>query len=321
MANNESNKAEQVMLPLGEASPARPPATNLMKTIAKKAPRKKDMAKVFTTEEIAEIIDARLAEEKSNAREHAALKEKYRRIKRQAKEMEAGNKSRVIVFPSLTNGEGWYKTVEFSALYYAYRLADRMGRRAKIYRDSDKFSKCSYTASLQNMEKFVEQFKRLEDPKVDITEDGVYIFTLKHELTDEEISALYLTEETRREKLHNIVRPKNMDPATYQAILMVMRQVAPRARKLEKQYYTSTGNAMVQDIQLLMSTYLDFTNGLYDRAEAGKELMHIVNRLFAGLAMLAENRVWAYDVCTIIGENINQIKRIVEKNFNMKVIK
>lgn len=305
----------QMRLPLADKAPATP----LMKMVASKAPNPKNIKKVFSPEEIAEILAKKSEAGEISDEERNALKEQYRKIKRQVKEMEKGNQSRVIVFPSLTNGSGWYKVIEFSALYYVYRLADRMGRSARIYKDSDKFSKGVYSATFQNIDKFVEQFNRLEQPKLDITEDGVYIFTLKNPVSDDEVGALRQVEEVRREKMHNILRPRAMDPATYQAILMVVRQVAPRVRKLEKQYYYTTGEGMMKDIQNLLSVYFDFANGVYERREAGMELLKIVNRLFAGLIVLAETRVWPYDVAAVIGENINEIKRLVVKDFNLNV--
>ncbi len=311
------------MLPLGGSiAPLaeKPPATVLMKTVARRAPKKKVIEKVFSKEEIKEISKVHELEENAK-QDRTAAKEKYRKIKRLVKEMERGNNQKIIVFPSLVNGDGWYKVVEFSALYYVYRLAPRMGRKAHIYKDSDKYSKCLFSATFQNIEKFVYDMDRLDDLKPTITEDGIYIFTLKHALSDDEMAALKLTEETRREKLHNIVRPINMSPGTYQAILMVMRQVTPRVRKLEKQYYYTTGEMMVKNIQELMAVYFDFANGLCSRNETGKRLMTIVDRLLAGLTLLAENRVWAYDVAAMIGESINEIRRIVIKDFDLRVSK
>ena len=325
MSKNKKNSetASQAMLPLGGsiAPPAeKPPATELMKTVARKAPKNKAIQKVFSEEEIKEINRINVLEDNAG-QDRTAAKEKYRKIKRLVKEMERGNNQKIIIFPSLVNGEGWYKVVEFSALYYVYRLAPRMGRKAHIYKDSDKYSKCLFSATFQNIEKFVFDMDRLDDLKPEIAEDGVYIFTLKKPLTDDEVTALKLTEETRREKLHNIVRPINMSPKTYQAILMVMRQVTPRVRKLEKQYYYTTGEMMVKNIQELMAVYFDFANGLYTKDETGKKLMVIVDRLLAGLTLLAENRVWAYDTAAMIGENINEIRRLVIKEFDLKVSK
>lgn len=316
-----NTKAKQAQLPLsGMGSPAaKLPATALMKKVAEKAPHVEKMRKAFSKGEINEILARVDGGEIISTEERALLREKYRKIKRQVKEMEAGNQSKVIAFPSLTNGQGWYKVVEFSALYYVYRLADRMGRKARVYKDTDKFLKCLYSATFQNIDEFRAQFEELAQPTLEITKDGVYIFTLKTPLTDDEVGMLRRVEATRREKLHNILRPKEMSPATYQAILMVMRQVTPKVRKLQKQYYFTTGEGMVKDIQLMLALYFDFANGISDRAETGREILKAIDRLFAGLSLLAETQVWPYDVSLMIGENINNVRRLAVKDFGIKM--
>lgn len=318
-ANNAlTSQSVQTSTSLSKPDSEKKPATDLMKAVARKAPSPKNMKKVFTKEEIDEIIDRKEIGDQLDPEEKLAIKEQYRKIKRQVKEMEKGNQSRVIVFPSLTSGQGWYKVLDFSALYYVYRLADRMGRGARILKDSDNFSRGVYAASFQNIEKFIEQFNRLEQPDLEITDDGVYIFTLKNPVSDDELGALRRTEETRRDKLHNIMRPKAMDPATFQAILLVVRQVTPRVRKLEKQYYHTTGEQMVKNIQNLLAIYFDFADGIYERREAGWKLLSLINHLNAGVTLLSEIRVWPYDVASVIGENINEIKRLVVKDFNLR---
>lgn len=214
------------------AAPAREPATALMKTVAARTGNEKNMKKVFSPEEIDDILARRDSGEALKPVEHKAIREKYRNIKRHAKEMKKGNKERLIVVPSIITGEGFYKVFDFSALYYVYRLADRMGRKARILNDNDRFSKMINVASIVNMDKFILQMKQLEDSEPSITEDGIYIFALKHPLTDDEVGQLRMVEETRREKLHNVLKPKAMDPAVFQGILMVVRQVGPRVKKL-----------------------------------------------------------------------------------------
>lgn len=317
-------QSKQAELPLTDTAknvkPEKPPATRLMKMVAEKAPSSRRMQKVFTDEEIEDILKKRDQGRELETEERMVLKERYRKIKRQVKEMEKDNQSRLIVFPSLTNGDGWYKVVEFSALYYVYRLAERMGRRARIYKDSDKFSKCIYSATFQNIEKLVAQLERLGEIKgYEITLDGVYIFVLKRALTDDEVGQLRQIEETRRERMHNVLKPRAMDPATYQAILMVVRQLAPKIKKLPGQAYMAVGEKMMGDLQGMLSIYFDFTNGIMERKEAGVQLLTLVDRIFAGLTILGETRVWQYSTVAVIGENVNVIRRIVIKDFNLKV--
>ena len=59
-------------------------------------------------------------------------------------------------------------------------------------------------------------------------------------------------------------------------------------------------------------------NGILDKKDTGKKLIMLVDSLFASLAILSEERVWDYNTAAMIGENINEVKRLVLKKFGMK---
>ena len=74
----------------------REPATELMKTVATKTDNVKNLGKVFTYDEIEEILMRRDDGEVLTPVEHKAIRDKYRKMKRQVKEMEEGNKEKQI---------------------------------------------------------------------------------------------------------------------------------------------------------------------------------------------------------------------------------
>ena len=304
--------------PKATAPPKQESATELMKKVAERAYNPKTAKKVFSSEELQEILRRRQNNLPIETDEQLALRETYRKIKRQVKEMEKGNQSRVIFFPSLVNGADWYKAIEFSALYYAYRLADRMGRRCHVIKDTDRFSKASFSVSIFNIEKLVEQFNRLEEPKLDITEDGIYIFTLNRPLSDDEVGQLHMTEETRRERMHEVLRPKNMDPATFADIMMINRQLIPRVKKLQPPFFTSVGVRVVNGVYNLISLYNQFADGILSVDEVGVKLLLAIDDIIAGLTILAENRIWAYDVSAMVGENVNQVRKRILAEFPLE---
>lgn len=293
-------------------------ATELMKKVAKQTMDMKKMNKVFSDAEIKEITTKKDDPDSENDLEKIKDKKerrlKYRKIKRLVKDMEIGNQSRVIVFPSIGEG-GWYKVIDFSAIYYKYRLADRMGRGCKLMNDKDNFAKAFYVASFQDMKSFIEKFKKIEGTEPELTEDGIYIFKLKKPLSDDEVGQLRRAEETRREKTHNVLKPKRMDPATFQAILMLVRQVFPRVKKLEKQDYRVVGENLARDLTEIMMIYFCYADGAIDKKTAGSRLIAAVNKIMAEVAILAELRVWEWEVGVSIGENANNLKGIAVKEF------
>ena len=297
-------------------------ASELMKRVAIKAPIKKRMEADFSPAE-AEEIRQRMRkieqgqEELERERSEAELerRKKLIQIKKTARELEKGNNSRIIMFPSYTkkkNDVDWHKMGDFSALYYAYRIATRLGRKARIMKDNDKFSKMHSVVSVCSMERLVGQMMLLNEiGGYEKTLDGIHIFHLKQPLSDEEVAVLRNTEQRRLDAMHNVLRPKQADPAVYQAILMVDRQVLPRTSKMERGYYMTIGDSMAKEIHKLTQVYFQYASGYLEGETARKTLLSLVDGLLAGVALLGEVNVWGYDVATSIGENLCHLKQLI----------
>lgn len=294
------------------------PATTVMRAVAERTLDYRRMKKDFTPQEIEDIIFKRQEGDDLTKEETRALRERYRKMKRWALEKEKTNRTQIICVPCIMDNRGFYKLFEISALYYVYRLADRMQRTANLRADSDDFLKAVHTASLTNIGKFVEQMKQLENPTVEITEDGVYVFTLKRTLTDDEVGELRRVEQERRDRLHNMIRPKAMDPATFQGILTVVRQIAPKVRKLDRQDYYMYGEDMLRDLSGMITVYFDYAGGMLEREATGKKLLSMTNHLLAGLAILSETGTWEFGAAANVGENINELRRLVIKGFGLE---
>lgn len=305
-------------------------ATPLMKVVAAKTMSESRMKKTFTEEEIAEIrrrAERMAEEEEKKAEENSPsskeAKKLYRKMKRFALGLEKSNRQKIILVPSFDkNGASdFYKLFDFSALYYAYRLADRMGRQARVMNDNDRYLKANYVVSLVGVGKFIQQMKEIEGPTIQKTEEGIYILTLKKPLSDDELGELYNIENTRRERLHNVLRPKAMEPVVFQGILTVMRQIAPKVRKLERRYYYAVGDDMLKSLDQMMACYFDFTKGVLKRDEAGAQIMRYLDVVSAGLIILTELNVWDVLAATMAGENLLELEKAIMKSFNIKTTK
>ena len=321
--NKKKGKGEQLELPFEKEfiAPQRP-TTDLMRAVALKAPNKRKIEKDFSPQEAAAIKQraaerkvAQSPEAKSELEAERTRRKTIVRIKKIAKELEKNNRSRVILFPSYSRkGDKleWYKLGELSALYYAYRMADRLGRAARVMKDTDKFAQMHAIVSVREIDKLLEQAMRLgEFESYDETVDGIYILNMKKPLTDEEIGILRRTEAERRERMHNVLKPKRADAAIYQTILTLDRQLLPRINKLSKGYFTVIGATMARQILALTHIYFKYVNGCIDGTTAKVALIDLTEGLLAGLAILGENEVWGYDVVSSIGENVNMLKKLV----------
>lgn len=303
---------------------AKKPASELMKMVAVKAPVKSIIKKDFTPSEQKEIF-RRIQESKkrkdAEAKEKSTVMSDRRKriiaIKKKAKEMEKGNNSRIILFPSYSRDSDkleWYKMGEFSAMYYVHRMAARMGRTAKIQKDTDKFSKMSMIATIRGLDKFLDLAKNLNEiEKHEETVDGFHLLYLRKPLTDEEVGILRRTEAMRKEMMHNVLRPKRADTGVYQAILMIDRQVLPKLSSMEKGYYIAVGDKMAQSIHELTTIYFLFADGMIEVDVAKKRLLELVACLMSGTALLGEVDAWGANTATAVGENVNNLKKLIQE--------
>lgn len=300
------------------------PASELMKVVAAKVPVKSKIKKDFSTSEQEEIRwkIQKLAAQKSTVEKEKSEEAIERRkrivaIKKKAKEMEKGNQSKIILFPSYSRDSDkleWYKMGEFSAMYYVYRMAARMGRTAKLQKDTDKFWRMSTVASIKMIDKFLELAKGLNEiDRHEETTDGFHLLYLKKPLTDEEVGVLRRTEAMRKEMMHNVLKPKKADTGVYQAILMVDRQVLPKINNMQKGYFITVGDRMVQSIHELTTTYFMYADGMIEVGIARKKLLELTMCLMSGVALLGEVDALGADTATAVGENVNHLKKLIQE--------
>ncbi len=300
------------------------PASELMKMVAMKAPVKSKIKKDFSFSEQKEIQrrmkgmeEQKAVKNKEKSDEAISRRKKIIAIKKKAKEMEKENNSKIILFPSYSRDSDeleWYKMGDFSAMYYVYRMAARMGRSAKIQKDTDKFSKMKMIAAIRGIDKFLALAMNLNEiERHEETADGFHLLYLKKPLTDDEVGILRQTEAIRKEMMHNVLRPKKADAGVYQAILMIDRQVLPKVSNMEKGYYVAVGDKMAQSIHELTTTYFLFADGEIEIEIARKRLLELVVHLMAGTVLLGEVNAWGVDTATAIGENINNLKKIIQE--------
>ena len=318
-APKEQPKASPVKKPerSRQAEPPKLPASDIMKKVAARVPDSKAVKKVFTPEEIAELVKKREQTGHLNRDENAQITIEYRRIKKKVKRYEAEMpvRNQIVAFPSLKGLGEWYKMIDISALYTAYRVMPRLGLHSRVYADTDRFSKAKYVIGLQRIEEFAAKMEKYEGAKTHMLIDGIYIFDLPRVISDDEIAELYRTEEVRRDKMHNILKPRAMDVGAYQKILAVIRQMLPKLNNLPKHYFWTTGQKMSESVLEISRLYYNFADGIIDKEEAGKEIINACNVLLGGLSHLAEIGVWRIDAASAMGEVVNMLKEQVKEDF------
>ncbi len=299
------------------------PATPLMKAVASYAPSIAKMREDFTPNEIREInhIIAKREEaeisENAKSEDEIELRKKAIKVKRIAKKLESGNNSKLIFFPSYskkTNELIWYKAGNFSALYYTYRVADRLGRIANLKKDTDHFAGMNHVVSLKNIESFAEEMMQLNDfESFEKTLDDIYIFYLKKPLEKEEVWILKRTQAHQKNLAGDIIRPKNADANFYQYLLMFIRELLPKINRLEKGYYESIGIRVNNRMVDMVRAYTEYAEGFMRVEDFLKIAQNFVLDTRMMLVIFNENDVWSADKIVMFGDLLH--------NFSGKLLK
>lgn len=297
------------------------PASELMKLVASRVPVESKIKKTFTEEETTEILAGSIksrnksSEDPIEVESRKDFKKKLKRIKRLVLEMEDTNRDKLILYQATFDGE-FYKALNTSALYYSYRLAQRMGRTSHIMIDKDRFSTTRYIASIRGIDKFIKQFKELEGGEPEITIDGIYLFPLKVPISDEELYLLRQTEANKRDRVNNVLKPVKMSPKVYQQILMLVRQLTPKSEKLKAESinYRMLGTEMILSLRSMLVVYADYTQGAIDKKSVASLLTREIGKIKASLIILSETRKWGPAQLMAVAQNLEILEQFIEED-------
>lgn len=302
------------------ASESKKPASELMKKVAEKVPEKRKILKDFSPSEAEEIfkeikIDA-IKKSNKLSKTEKDQRELIYRTKRLAKKLEVGNKSKIILFPSYSKKGTklkWYKMGDFSAQYYMYRMADRMGRNPSPRKDSDNFARMHVIVSIGDIDKFVEEAMKLNEiVRHEETSDKIHILYLKKGLSDEEVLLLQKTEGMQKEMMHNVLKPKKAAPEVYLTLLMLARQIINMTSSLGRIYRIEIGDSLMAKIVALMDSYSFFASGFEDTEATKRAIRRYLIQIRSGMAILGDNEAIKPDKACAIGETITKVEKLVE---------
>lgn len=300
------------------------PATPLMKKVAEAVTDKEKMQQVFTPKEIREILDKKRRKEAVTEDESVALSKATRNIKRWAKARSTGDYGRIFLYPSYTSTDGkvWYKMIDFSALYFVYFLSERMGMNVNIYADTDRYAKSDYAASVTDIKKVTSEFMRLGGKKVEVAANGVYILTLDYPFTEEDYARMLTQEREKRDKMHNILKPTAMAPATHHMYVDLLRVFGPKIEHLDKRKFFSLGESMTHTLEEILKTYYLYSDGIYSMEKTGLCLIGFLDKLRADLFILQELDAWKnLATAAMMGEILIRFRAQVLRDFKIKVEK
>ena len=205
----------------------------------------------------------------------------------------------------------WFKAGGNSAIYYAYDIAGRLGKKnINVNPDNDGHSVFdSGVVSFHGIRNLLENFEDKTDfEKPKILNDGwILIFDLKHTYDKSEIKALRELAKERKRKINALVLPKNCHPAIYNDILALIKRMVPKTFKLAPNPRQTFGRSIIDTIIELHSTFLQFTNGKGDPIELLKTMLGEAEALNSLMKILMELRLWDVGVCAPIAQAIAKL--------------
>ncbi len=246
--------------------------------------------------------------------------EKYRKYydaKIVAMKLEQVNDSKLILFPSLNEGneQEWYKMGGNSALFYKNVIGPRMGRKdIKIRKDSDMNHRFTGgVTSVHWKQKFIEKMIQLGYERFEENELGILFFDLETKFSPNEIEGFREQEKRNKARVNQMVLPKNAYPELYGLFLQLARLLPPKIKRLHPAYRDMFQTEFITNLIKISKNYTRMANGEVGKSIALDGIVDASNSLLALLIIIAENGLFGIAECAKIGEILVDLKATAER--------
>ncbi len=271
----------------------------------------KRMRLTYSAEEI--LIDE--AEDDHMTRiEERARRAIYKEVKQKVRVMEQNNSSQLIVFRDYRMP--WFKAGGNSAVFYAFDIAGRMGKR-NVNLNVDKDGYATFhdgVVSFHGTRNLIENMRKAgyKDPKI-INDGWILVFNLEHDYDKAELKAMKKASKEREKKFNELVLPENEYPQVYYDILTVMKRIPPNIFKLNPNQRQAFSAMTMEKLVDLHYTYLCLANGRVRALDGADKMLSIVNWLQSTVKILLEGRFWDMSVCAPIGQALADLADDIAK--------
>lgn len=246
---------------------------------AEKALGTKRLAKVATTEKVAEPKKVNLTNEDKTL---------YYDVKRRVLGWEKDNYTKLAV---VYGGKGWYKLFDHSAIIYVCQLAKRLKMKAELVSDTDfDVTTDSPVFLFRDFDRFEERLKKLKIYRSSVG-DGVVVFDLGYKVDASDLVMMQKENEIIRERANKLVLPKEVFPGLRNEIRILAHGIYEEARKMEGVARKMMGEEMVSIITEMYVSFVEAANGHADMRLFLKAAVKDLRRLDALLLFLSDLRI------------------------------
>lgn len=222
------------------------------------------------------------------AKEGRARKKHYNKLKEKVLMHEANNFSKLYVVEA-TNG--WRKMFDNSAFIYTYEIAERVGRKATIYSDTDfGVSAEMGTVSIRDFEKFKKDLSALKI-KLVYDKDGVAVFHLGYSIPPERLNGYIKRDEVERQKIEKLLFPEEIFPALKRDLLFLNEKVWYASQKMSEWNRQMLGEQMTERTRDMYEDFLMMARGFKDADLFFQEAQMKMERLKCDLALVEHFRI------------------------------
>jgi hypothetical protein len=246
--------------------------------------------------------------------EERARRAIYKEVKQKVKIMEQNNSARLIVFRDYRMP--WFKAGGHSAIFYAFDLAGRMGKKnVNVNVDKDGYATFhDGVVSFHGTKNLIENMRKAgyNDPKV-INDGWILVFDLEKDYSKADVKAMKKVGKERERKFNALVLPENEYPKVYYDILTVIKRIPPNIFKLNPNQRQAFSQVTMLKLVDLHNAYLNLANGKVKVLDGAEEMLEIVTWLQSLTKILLEGRFWEMSVCAPIGQALAELVDDINK--------
>ena len=239
----------------------------------------------------------------------------YNEVKRKVKFLEKNNTSKIYVFRDWRIP--WFKAGGNSALFYAFDIAGRAGKRnvnVNVDRDGHAVFKDGVVSFNQTEHLFNYMEKAgLKEPKV-IENGWILVFDTEHTYSKDEIKDLRRASLRRRRDVNNIVLTENVYPHVYNNLLTLIKRVSPNIYKLNANQRKASSQMVLDRMIEMHVTYLEMADGRLSPIKGANKLLSRIDWFMSLMKILMEGGFWDMSICAPIGQVLADLKESVKSD-------
>ncbi|MBR3332298.1 hypothetical protein IKG28_01550 [Candidatus Saccharibacteria bacterium] len=238
--------------------------------------------------------------------------ERYKEAKKNLKSLELSNQDKIMLLRYKGTGE-WYEIAEHSALFYYYKVCDKLASKPNFENDSDSYYYPYEIGRIRtrNPELIISRVKEAKLYKNTVKKNGLIIINLNTKFSQDKIAGFLKTEEERREKNRKIIHVEYSDPTLYRMLCLVTERLHKACNnKMNRVTSQTNGARILTKIDHALFLYMRFCDKKNaPSSEEWDEILGDVQSVIYEINILCGSGIWGHSIASSFGEELIGIRR------------